>query len=103
MKRNLIIVSGLALVGIAAYFTLSGDKEPIRYDPIVYEDGTKEYRLINSGKDRIRGNEDDQHWVTRFPKDMYVKSLEENIVRLEKIPWSPISLQQGYKICCNSS
>lgn len=77
MKRNLIILSGLTLVGIAAYFGLSGDKEPIRYDPVVYEDGSTEYRLINAGKDRIRGNEDDQHWVMRFPKGLYVNALEE--------------------------
>ena len=89
MKRKLIILSGLTLVGIAAYFGLSGDKEPIRYDPVVYEDGSTEYRLINAGKDRIRGNEDDQHWVLRFPKGLYVKSLEEDIVRLNKKPPGP--------------
>jgi hypothetical protein len=76
MKRNLIVISGLALVGIAAYFTLSGDKEPIRYDPIVYEDGSTEYRLINAGKDLEKGTDDDQHWVLRFPKELNVYTYE---------------------------
>jgi len=75
MKRNLVAISGLALMCIAAYFIFGGEK--LKYDPVVYEDGSVEYRLIYVGRDLERGTRDDQHWVLRFPKELDVVPFEQ--------------------------
>ena len=61
-------------MGAVTYFILGGDK--LKYDPVVYDDGSVEYRLINNGRDLKRGTGDDQHWVLRFPKELDVFTYE---------------------------
>ncbi len=57
------------------YFIFGGEK--LKYDPVVYEDGSVEYRLIYKGRDLERGTRDDQHWVLRFPKELGVVPFEQ--------------------------
>jgi len=48
-------------------------------DVVVLEDGTKEHVLINDGRDRMPGTDDDQYWVLRVPADFYSASFEDLI------------------------
>ena len=68
-KKGLITLGCLVLLGLT-YFIFGGEK--LKYDPVVYEDGSVEYRLIYKGRDLERGTRDDQHWVLRFPKELGV-------------------------------
>jgi len=95
MKRNLVAISGLALMCIAAYFIFGGEK--LKYDPVVYEDGSVEYRLIYKGRDRERGTRDDQHWVLRFPKELDV-IIPEPQAEFERVSPKPYAGNYNYKL-----
>lgn len=72
----------LLAVGVATAAWLTREKPNkghLIYDTILHDDGSKEHRLINSGLDEVRGNDDDQHWVLRLPKYVQLRSREDSI------------------------
>lgn len=95
-KHGMAIVGCLVLVAIASFYALWSFNKPLRYDSITYDDGTVEYRLVNGGRDRTRGNGDDQHWVLRFPEGLRVESFEEYIQRTRKRDLLPRKGRSGY-------
>lgn len=79
-KRTALIVGfcGLALVlNAGGFFSFLQKDIRVRYDPVAYEDGSVEYRLVAKGEDRVRGTGDDEHWVMRVPPGVYVRTTEK--------------------------
>ena len=78
--RNIFLSAGV-FVALGAMFmttrTLADDPRPEAIDTVVHPDGSKEHTLINAGRDNIRGNEDDMHWVLRIPEEIYSISYED--------------------------
>jgi len=98
LKRGLIIIGCLALVGIA-FIALRGMIGPSQSYPVVHKDGTVEYLLVSKGKDLIRGNEDDKHLALRFPKELRVFRPEvEKSIDIYGIKHSTTSFPPNYVI-----
>ena len=81
----LLLLAALAMFGGGLLWLVRAEA-PVRYEPVVHDDGTVEYRLIARGQDGERGSFDDVHWVLRFPSHYNVSYLED---RIEAITQSP--------------
>jgi hypothetical protein len=92
MKRIPISVVCLGIIATVVFYgsvAEAKDPRPEAVDTVVHPDGSKEYTLINAGRDTIRGNEDDMHWVLRIPEEIYSHSLEDFTRSFNKVEPGP--------------
>jgi len=84
MRRRVLLVGCVMVIGILWMLWPLHDPNPQLHPPIRHPDGTTEYRLINSGQDRKDGTSDDQHWVLRLPAGLWFHTMDEDRTEQQK-------------------
>jgi len=66
-----VILALTVFISVGGLFYIT-PKKMLRISPIVLPDGRVEYRLVNAGMDKVRGNKDDEVWVLSFSRDINI-------------------------------